>query len=59
MLKLKCQIKSKVKMSKMFWILNFDIHLAFACLREAAPCGAKAGILKFGIKSYVCVRFGL
>jgi hypothetical protein len=29
MLKLKCQIKSKVKMSKMFWILNFDIHLAF------------------------------
>jgi len=25
--------------------LNFDIHLAFACLREAAS--AKAGILKF------------
>jgi hypothetical protein len=42
-----CQIKSKVKMSKMFWILNFHIHLAFACLREAAS--AKAGILKFGI----------
>jgi len=57
MLKLKCQIKSKVKMSKMFWILKFDIHLAFACLREAAS--AKAGILKFGIKSYVRVRFGL
>jgi hypothetical protein len=33
-------------MSKMFWILDFDIHLAFACLREAAS--AKAGILKFG-----------
>jgi len=28
-------------------ILNFDIHLEFACLREAAS--AKAGILKFGI----------
>jgi len=27
-------------------ILNFDIHLTFACLREAAS--AKAGILKFG-----------
>jgi hypothetical protein len=26
-------------------ILNFDIHLAFACLREVPPCGAKAGIL--------------
>jgi hypothetical protein len=26
-------------------ILNFDIHLTFACLREAAS--AKAGILKF------------
>jgi hypothetical protein len=25
--------------------LNFDIHLTFACLREAAS--AKAGILKF------------
>jgi len=26
---------------------SFDIHLAIACLREAPPCGAKAGILKF------------
>jgi hypothetical protein len=26
--------------------LSFDIHLTFACLREAAS--AKAGILKFG-----------
>jgi len=33
-------------MSKTFWFLNFDIHLTFACLREAAS--AKAGILKFG-----------
>jgi len=32
-------------MSKMFWVLNFDIHLTFACLREAAS--AKAGILAF------------
>jgi hypothetical protein len=30
-------------------ILKFDIHLVFACLREAAP--AKAGILTFGFKS--------
>jgi hypothetical protein len=30
--------------------LEFDIHLAFACLREAAS--AKAGILKFGFVSY-------
>ena len=28
-------------------LLNFDIYLTFACLREAAS--AKAGILKFGI----------
>jgi hypothetical protein len=28
-------------------ILEFDIHLAFACLREAAS--AKAGILTFEI----------
>jgi len=32
-------------MAKMFWILHFDIHLTFACLREAAS--AKAGILPF------------
>jgi hypothetical protein len=32
-------------MSKMFWISNLDIHLTFACLREAAS--AKAGILAF------------
>jgi len=30
-------------------ILEFDIHLTFACLREAAS--AKAGILKFGISN--------
>jgi hypothetical protein len=30
---------------KIFWNLDFDIHLTFACLREAAS--AKAGILKF------------
>jgi hypothetical protein len=35
----KCQINSKAQMSKMFWILNFDIHLAFACL----PCLLQAG----------------
>jgi hypothetical protein len=29
------------------WILSFDIHLTFACLREAAT--AKAGILTFGL----------
>jgi hypothetical protein len=29
------------------WIFTFEIHLTFACLREAAS--AKAGILKFGI----------
>jgi len=30
--------------------LDFDIHLAFACLREAAS--AKAGILKFGFAKH-------
>jgi hypothetical protein len=30
-------------------MLEFDIHLTFACLREAAS--AKAGILKFGFSS--------
>ena len=40
------QIKSKDQMSKIL-IWEFDIDLAFACLREAAP--AKAGILTFGI----------
>jgi hypothetical protein len=45
MSKLKFQIKSKVQMLKTFWILEFDIHLTFACLREAAS--AKAGILSF------------
>jgi hypothetical protein len=30
--KLKCQIKSKVEMSKLFWISNLGIHLTFACL---------------------------
>jgi hypothetical protein len=47
MLKLKCQIKSKVQMSTPLWILSFGIHLIFACLREAAT--AKAGILTFGL----------
>jgi hypothetical protein len=42
--KFKFQIKSKAQISK-FWILEFDIDLVFACLREAPPCGAKAGIL--------------
>jgi hypothetical protein len=48
MTKLKCQIKSKVQMTRQFSILSFDIHLAFACLREAAT--AKAGILTFELK---------
>ena len=30
--KFKYQIKSKAQMLKIFWILNFDIHLTFACL---------------------------
>jgi len=30
-------------------VLNFDIHLTFACLHEVPPCGAMAGILVFGI----------
>jgi hypothetical protein len=46
MSKFKCQTKSKFKFRN-FWILGFDIHLTFACLREAAS--AKAGILSFGI----------
>jgi hypothetical protein len=37
----------KAQMSKLLWILEFEIDLTFACLREAAS--AKAGILKFGI----------
>jgi len=28
---------------------QFGLHLAFACLREAPPCGAKAGLQKGGI----------
>ncbi len=35
------------KQCQKFLILKFDIHLTFACLREAAS--AKAGILEFGI----------
>jgi hypothetical protein len=31
--------------------MDFDIHLTFACLREAAS--AKAGILEFGISDDV------
>jgi hypothetical protein len=34
---------AKVQMSKIFLNLSLDIHLTFACLREAAS--AKAGIL--------------
>jgi len=33
-----------------FWILLFISHLAFACLREAAP--AKAGILTFELHHF-------
>jgi hypothetical protein len=32
-------------MLKMFWVLNFNIYLVFACLREAAS--AKVEILAF------------
>ena len=48
MSKPKFQIKSKVQIPN-FWILEFDIPLTFACLREAAP--AKAGILAFELRS--------
>jgi hypothetical protein len=37
----------KVQRSNDFLNLRLDIHLTFACLREAAS--AKAGILAFGI----------
>jgi hypothetical protein len=37
--------------------LDFDIHLTFACLREAAS--AKAGILKFGFLSFSCSDLSL
>ena len=47
MAKSKCQTQFKIKMSKLFLNLSFDIHLIFACLCEAAS--AKAGILKFGL----------
>jgi hypothetical protein len=40
----KLNLKSKCYESL---VLNFEIHLTFACLREAAS--AKAGILKFGL----------
>jgi len=44
----KAQISNEVESSivKNVLTLKFDIHLAFACLREAAS--AKAGILTFG-----------
>jgi hypothetical protein len=43
----KPQMSKKIQTSKIrILVLNFDIDLTFACLREAAP--AKAGILKFG-----------
>jgi hypothetical protein len=45
--KLKCQINFKTQIAKNSWNLDFNIHLTFACLREAAS--AKAGILTFGI----------
>jgi len=51
----KCQTNSKAQISnqqgrveRLFWILDFDIDLAFACLREAAS--AKAGVLTFGFE---------
>jgi hypothetical protein len=52
MSKFKVQTKSKVQIKiltlKVILTLScFDIHLAFACLREAAS--AKAGILTFAI----------
>jgi hypothetical protein len=49
MSKPKVQIKSKDQMTKerVFGIQTSDIHLIFACLREAAS--AKAGILTFEI----------
>jgi hypothetical protein len=28
----KVQMSNQFQMSKKFWILDFDIHLAFACL---------------------------
>jgi hypothetical protein len=47
-------MKSKAQMTRIqqkrrnvLTLNHFDIHLAFACLREAAS--AKAGILTFGI----------
>ena len=48
MSKPKFQITSKVQITN-FWILEFDILLTFACLREAAQ--AKAGILTFELRS--------
>jgi len=51
MSKLKVQMKSKAQMTKfnkkekVLTLSRFGIHLAFACLREAAS--AKAGILTF------------
>jgi hypothetical protein len=50
------QMKSKVqitkfnKKEKLLTLSHFDIHLAFACLREAAS--AKAGILTFGLYKF-------
>jgi hypothetical protein len=53
MTKFKCQIKPKAQMLRDFRFLTFNIHLAFACLREAAS--AKAGILKLWIS--LALRF--
>jgi hypothetical protein len=44
MQKFRSPFKPKVQILKCF-ISTFDIHLTFACLREAAS--AKAGILNF------------
>ena len=49
MSKLKVQMNFQISKFKLELVYNlaFDIHLAFACLREAAS--AKAGILTFEI----------
>jgi hypothetical protein len=63
----KAQMSNQIQRSvKICQNLNFDIHLTFACLREAPPpealrragASAKAGILAFAIafiKVVVCL----
>jgi hypothetical protein len=48
MSKLQVQMKfkgqmTKLKMKKVLALSHFDIHLAFACLREAPPAEASCG----------------